>query len=508
MKSKTFAAYLAGISMFSACTPLVMAAPVAHSAANLATPTASPLTSHLATPTASPLTSHLATPTASPLASHSATPVASTSAMHTTLTLATHATTVSIGGKKLMTVNCTVASDPSSGRPTSWISAMNIQSILQQLGIDTHFVPGMNQLSLNMPLGYTLPTNLQVPYHAPKQGQFVIFVNSKSIAYPPTLGTSAIPDLPVYYIMKVLRALGVNSRWTGSAWQIMNKVQVPASGGMSGDVSKTFLLTLSNPGTGPATHLPPLPVPAPPPVTVKLPMNALLTPTSQALAGASESMPAQDYVQTGRATYIVNRPIAQVEDWFKAAYTAQGFSATGSGASGDFKTGAYVESEMFAPTTQQPGQDEQITMSYEALGANQTEVEYWVYDTVIPARPSSSQVATGATSLDVKISSTQSQGSGSAPTTKTYTVSNAQSINAVIAAINGLTTIDPPGITSGGPAYNDTSTATLTFSYPDGQTTTVTATMLGSMYGAVTVDGIPLSDAKGTVWAAVQKAIQ
>ncbi|QSO48570.1 hypothetical protein [Alicyclobacillus mengziensis] len=465
MKSRTLAAGIAGLSVFSAGAPFVMAAPVQHASSHLAT----------------------------------------------------HTTTVTLSGKQLMKVNCTVANDPNSGRPTSWLPAMSMESILRQLGIDAHFVPGVNQLVLNMPLGYTVPSNLQVPYHAPKSGQFVIFVNSKSIAYPPTLASSSMPDVPVYYVMEALRALGVSSRWTGSTWAFANKVSVQPAASMPGNVNQTFSLTLSNEPSGSAAGLPTPPVPPNPAVTVQLPMNALLTRTSQSLSGASETTPMEDYVQTGRATYTVNKPIAQVEAWFKAAYTAQGFTVSGSGSSGNFKTGAYVESQSFIPTKQQSGQKEQVTMSYETLGANQTKVEYWVYDIVVPERPSSSQMATGATSMDVKITTTQTQnGNGGAvgtsdtgsPTTATYTVNNAQAINAVIAAINGLTTIDPPGVSSGGPMVSNTSTAKLSFNYPDGRTITVTAVKRGLAYGDVIVDGIPLKDSKGTVWSAMQQAIQ
>lgn len=465
MKSRTITACIAGLSVLSAGAPLVMAAPAQRASPHSATDT----------------------------------------------------TTVTLSGKQLLKVNCTVANDPNSGHPTSWLPAMSMESILRQLGMDAHFVPGVNQLVLNMPLGYTVPSNLQAPYHAPKPGQFVIFVNSKSIAYPPILDNYSISDVPVYYVIKALRALGVNSRWTGSAWEISNKVGVQPSASMPGNVNQTFSLTLSNEPSGVAAGLPTPPVPPNPAVTIQLPMNALLTQTSQPLSGSSETTPMEDYVQTGRATYTVNKPIAQVEDWFKAAYTAQGFTVSGSGSSGNFKTGAYVESQTFTPTIQQSGQEEQVTMSYEALGANQTKVEYWVDDIVVPERPSSSQIATGATSMDVKMTTPQTQngngggvgtsGTGS-PTTATYTVHNVQAINAVIVAINGLTTIDPPGISSGGPMLSNISTAKLSFNYPDGHTVTVTAVKRGFAYTDVIVDGIPLKDSKGTVWSAMQQAIQ
>ncbi|KPV44830.1 hypothetical protein [Alicyclobacillus ferrooxydans] len=447
----------------------------------------------------------------------------------TTSSANTHSVTVNLAGKKLITTSFTVATDPNSGHPTSWISAMTVEGILRQIGIDAHFVPGVNQLVMNMPLGYIVPKSLQVPYHATTPGHFVMFVNAKSVAYPPMLGTGPNMDLPVWYVMKTLRAIGVSTHWTGSTWNIAGRVQVPQQTEMGGEVSKTFQLTLSNKPAG-LGSVPTPPVPPESPVTVQLPMNSLLKAANKPLSQAAEAMPMNAYVQTGRATYIVDKSISSVENWFDLAYTAQGFPPSGTGWSGNLKTGEYVESQSFAPYKQAPGQDEHITMSYEALGANQTKVEYWVYDTVTPPRPTSSQLAANATSMTVTTTSgnqsgsagtsisgasagaatgtttgTGSQSSGAVQTTTT-TVTNGIAIQNVIKAINALDTIDPPGVNPGGPMIRTITAATLTFTYPDGHTATVKASKLDAMYGDVIVDNIPLKDPKGTVWAAMEQA--
>lgn len=456
MKSRTLAACLAGTSMLAMCTPIAFAA---------------------------------------------------TNQPSSKVNAATHTTTVNLSGHKLMTVQYTVATDPNSGHLTSWIPAMSVQSILSQLGMQAHWISGANQLVLNMPLGYTVPTNAQIANHSPKSGHFVMLANSKSIAAPPTLGKATNPSLPVFYVMKALQGLGVDSHWTGSTWNIEGKVHVQPQSSMPGDTSQTFSLTLSNKQTAVSTaSLPNPPVPADPPVTVELPMNTLLKATNQPLAEADETLPMQGYVQTGRATYTVDQPIAAVESWFKTAYTAQGFSASGSGSSGNLKTGTYVESQTFTPNNQQQGQEEHVAMSYDAISATQTKVEYWVYDTVIPARPSSSQIPSNPTDIKVNISTT-SQSSNSSTGTTVQTITNAQAINQVVAAINALKTIDAPGINPGGPLYRNISKATLTFDFADGHTVSVTATKHDSSYGDVVVGNIPLQDTSGSVWKAIQQAI-
>lgn len=341
-----------------------------------------------------------------------------------------------------------------------------------------------------------------------------MIVNSQTVAYPPTLKQGNSTYLPVYYVMQALRKLGVTSQWTGATWDISAKAHAKPTASMSGDVRKTFPLTLTNGaqgGKGATASLAAPPVPAPAPVTVKLPMNPLLQSTKHPINQAGENLPVEDYVQTGRASYVVDKPIAAVEAWFKAAYTAQGFVMNGSGSIGSFQTGQNVQNQTFTPTKQQPRQHEQVEMSYEVTGDNQTSVEYWVTDVVVPARPKSSEIAKQATSMDVKMVTTTQGSNNASPTVTTYHVSNTQKINAVIDVINGLTSIDPPGVSGGSisaPMYRTTRDVTLVFHFRNGPTVTVNASKHGGRYGDVTVGKIPLTDSSGSVWQAVSQATQ
>jgi len=416
--------------------------------------------------------------------------------------------TVILAGAKLMTANRIVGMDVNSNHLTSWIPAMDVETTLRDLGMDAHWVGSVHQLVINMPKGYSLPTGMEMPYHVPPKGYFIVIVNAKTVAIPPVLkGGGAY--LPLYYVMGILNALGVTSEWNGQKWVIAGKVSVPSDTNMSGDVSKTFTLQLSNSRLdGLGGNLPAPPVAPAAAVAVTLPWNSSLQPTSQKLVGAYEDTAMEDYVQTGRSNYTVNQPIAAVEYWFKAAYTAQGFSRTGSGSFNDIKTGDYVESTVYSPLQQLrvSGQQETVAMSYQALGPTKTEVEYFVSDIVVPARPASSQIPFNAVSVTVTVNTTTSGQTASQPTTTTMTMTNRTDIAKLTAAVNALTNIAPPSMHSS-PQYAKTQFAKVVFQFPDGHSLTMTASKFDNTFGDVVIGDLPLFDYHGTVWNAITVAI-
>lgn len=97
-------------------------------------------------------------------------------------------------------------------------------------------------------------------------------------------------------------------------------------------------------------------------------------------------------------------------------------------------------------------------------------------------------------------------------------ITDATTIQKLVAAINGLTNVASEGVSSGAtataasnapnqPASILDTMATLTFITTTGQQYQVTAEKQGQTYLPVTVQGIPLEDNAGTVWTTLEQSV-
>ncbi|EPZ50922.1 MULTISPECIES: hypothetical protein [Alicyclobacillus] len=461
------------------------------------------------------------------IAAMAATPFLMTPSVHAANTQ--HKIPISISGKQVLSIPSIVAPDPVTGKQTSWLPAMDVETIARNLGLDAHWISGANQLQLLLPVGSTAPSEQTLSYHSPKNNQFITLVNFKPVQYAPVLqqkGQSTEDYLPVYYVMKTFKSLGISSTWNGSAWTFTNAFQTTDASPVSYPLNTTFSLTLAN-ADAQDEGLPTPPVPPASPVTLTLPFISSLKPSTQAFPDANHSIPVEDYVQTGSAEYTIEAPMDSVEAWYKQAFPAQGYHQVGSGQTGNFKTGTYSESLIFAPTSQQSMDPLSVTVSFEPIDNGQTLVDYWVSDVVLPPRPQDTYLPSNVSEVDVTVtgSATASAANSAASGTSgensdnaSMKITDATTIQKLVAAINGLTNVASEGVSSGAtataasnapnqPASILDTMATLTFITTTGQQYQVTAEKQGQTYLPVTVQGIPLEDNAGTVWTTLEQSV-
>ncbi|GMA63906.1 hypothetical protein NZD89_00985 [Alicyclobacillus fastidiosus] len=434
-----------------------------------------------------------------------------------------HRVNVSVGGKRILTANSILAPDPMTGKTTSWLPAQDVETVARALGLSAYWVDGVDELQMMLPVGSTDPIKHTLTYHKPSAGEFVTLVDSKAVQYAPLRqanGSAGQSYLPVYYVMRTFQQLDVHSNWNGSSWTLSGHVANPSAPPAPGALNSTFQLTLAN-ADPENVGLPAPPVPDAAPVTVTLPFNPSSQPSTLSFPDANQSVPLQDYMQTGKAEYIIQEPVANVESWFEQAYQLDGFHQTGSGQTGNVKTGEYSESLFFAPTDQQPNRSLNVAMSFQSEKTGQTLVEYWVADSVVPPRPADTYIPNGVTEVDVAFADSPGEATGGAdgvntaqgsaspqsspePITK---VTNPSAIKQLTDTVNGLTEIDPPGISSGGSALStDWQQATLVFITNTGQKFTVVTAKNGTLYAPVQIDGIPFVNGDGAVWNAIEQA--
>lgn len=184
----------------------------------------------------------------------------------------------------------------------------------------------------------------------------------------------------------------------------------------------------------------------------------------------------------------------------KSAFVQRGFDQTGSGRGGNLKTGVYAESLQFSKPTEPAARSLQVTVSFQSAGSQRTLVEYWVTDLVLPPRPPSSRVEGTVSRIEVAITH-------NGKTAPSRTLTSPSAISRIVAAVNALSLISPPGVQSGGPDIHNEEVATLRMVQSDGKTITVKAGQVNQQNYTVTVDSVPLQDPKGTVWHAIRAAI-
>ncbi|GEO26560.1 hypothetical protein AAC03nite_23450 [Alicyclobacillus acidoterrestris] len=460
-----------------------------------------------------------------------ATPFLMTPSVHAATTQ--HKIPISISGKQVLSIPSIVAPDPVTGKQTSWLPAMDVETIARNLGFDAHWINGVNQLQLLLPVGSTAPSEQTLSYHAPKENQFITLVNFKPVQYAPVLqqkGQSTEDYLPVYYVMKTFKSLGISSTWNGSAWTFTNPFQTTNANPVPYPLNTTFSLTLANVDAQ-DEGLPTPPVPPASPVTLTLPFISSLQSSTQAFPEANHDVPVEDYVQTGSAEYTIQAPMDSVEAWYKQAFPTQGYHQVGSGQTGNFKTGTYSESLIFAPTSQQSVDPLSVTVSFEPIDNGQTLVDYWVTDVVLPPRPQDTYLPSNISEVDVTVagsatgsSTANSAASGNSKENSNHSsirITDATTIQKLVAAINGLTNVAAEGV-EGAPSGATTTAvsnapnqpasildtkATLTFITTTGQQYQVTAEKQGQTVLPVTVQGIPLADNAGTVWTTLEQFV-
>ncbi|GEO26866.1 hypothetical protein AAC03nite_26510 [Alicyclobacillus acidoterrestris] len=136
-------------------------------------------------------------------------------------------TKIEINGTDIANPGHLVASDPFAGsnsQPTSYLPIWYVNEALTKLGITPTWNGAEGVLSL------TIPATMQVNYPSPPTPMAIsnstmkIEVNGQVITYAPRLtatdeGTSIETTyVPIYYLEKTLKALGISVGWDGTSW--------------------------------------------------------------------------------------------------------------------------------------------------------------------------------------------------------------------------------------------------------------------------------------------------
>ena len=413
--------------------------------------------------------------------------------------------TAMVNGKRIESFRYIIAKNPQSGKTMTWIPAMNVQDILTNAGIVAHWIPGVNQLQLNMPEGWTLPKTFRVQkYNEPLAGQFDVILNATSVAYAPVLTVKNVPGevcVPINELMSVLKRLGISSTWRSGMWTLTGKVAVPQARSIAAGETTFVKLTLKN-QINPFGQPAPLAVAPVSPVSITLPVNPAFQTSNTPFGMDLNSVPGENYLQTGKMEYVTKNSLASAERWMAQAFAKLGYKEVGTSSTGDYKTGYSSEALVFAPKTEPRTTQLEVQVNFRTTKSNETLMEYFVTDVVLPPRPVSSLIHGQVSSVAVTVTKNWK-------TTTHTTITNTTSIQSIVKAVNALQLISPYGVNPGGPAITELEGATMVFHMADGQRVTVQATMENNdeIFGDVSVGKVPLQDNQGSVWKAMESAL-
>lgn len=419
------------------------------------------------------------------------------------------ATDLLINGKKVSLFPHLIAKDPYTGKMTSWVTVNALQSVLLNMGIRSEWVAG--QLILMMPLGYMSPT-VDVPVHPLHKGQFSMVINAETVEYGPVQVQSQAQEesfqvrIPIYYVMQAFRVLHLQSRWNGRVWRINGKLPNAAKDIQAiGHFDHSVAIHLQN-DTANELGIPVAPIAPAAPVTVVLPLPSHAVATTRRFPMGGGSIPMEDFVQTGHATYIVNGNLEDIEQGYLSALKHAGFLDSGNGQMDNFKTGLHIDTMSFQPTHAVYNQQLQVNMDFMSLAGGKTLVEYNVTDVVLPARPQSSYLPTDMTQVKITIDH-------EGPTNDViwqHLITNQAVIARLVHAVNALQEIVPLGITSGGGLatagvmVTDDQVATMDFYTSHGKKIVVKDTQIMGRSTTVTVGNLPLQDPSSSVWKVIK----
>ena len=393
-----------------------------------------------------------------------------------------------VNNRVIATPSVVVAPD-SSGQNTTYVPLWYLMSALDALHIHSSWdngtwnlnLPGVMRWQGGISIGNG-PLSIDVEGRAVKRVRGLV-ARDPADNRPTTY-------VPLWYVMQILKSLGIQNIWTGGSWVIVFDGGAGSPSGSGTNSANTFTLAL-NPYVPSGVPAPTIPA-VPGQTTLTLPLYSGATVSGLAYPNPYEQTPMSPYLRVGTAEYLVPANESTVEEWYQSTYQSDGWSQIGSGtvtsASGSSTAGL-----VFVPTNQNTNHDVNVDMSFQPVENGWTLVNYYGTDVVTPTTTPTAYIQGSISQVDVsEIKYGQLQ------QTTTTTITNATQITTLTNAINNLSPAS--GIHSMPAIMGE---ATLTFVSTSGSATTVRVQEGGEVFVGTT----PLWDPNETVWAALQSIL-
>jgi hypothetical protein len=155
----------------------------------------------------------------------SATPLFATEAMAAT-TYSKADTVIQMNGTTLLHAVHLIAVDPWSHESTSWLPVYYLNEAMHKAGFTAVWNGTTETWSLTVPNTYGTPPDVANPpsVQATNSAKMAIALNGTVVAYAPRL---VAPDpysgvettyVPIYYVMQVMKRVGITPTWNGTNW--------------------------------------------------------------------------------------------------------------------------------------------------------------------------------------------------------------------------------------------------------------------------------------------------
>ncbi|WP_258111254.1 hypothetical protein [Alicyclobacillus sp. SP_1] len=155
----------------------------------------------------------------------SAAPLMATQAMAAT-TYSKADTVIQRNGTTLLHAVHLIAVDPWSHESTSWLPVYYLNEAMHQAGFTAAWHGTTETWSLTVPSTYSTPPDVANPpsVQATNSAKMAIALNGTVVAYAPRL---VAPDpysgvettyVPIYYVMQVMKRVGITPTWNGTDW--------------------------------------------------------------------------------------------------------------------------------------------------------------------------------------------------------------------------------------------------------------------------------------------------
>ena len=365
--------------------------------------------------------------------------------------------------------------------------------VLRLMNIRSHWNGHTWNLSIRPGIQTSQPT-----LHIPGSGDVQIQINGQTVANIPHIvyrsdaTKPAGTYIPIADVLDVTRWLGFQSYWEGHNWIIFYQAPLPeVTDRVEG--KKLTLELKQSPSKMSSSPGGPVVPPVHGTTRISLPLYPSASTTTQKFSLAFAEIPGSWYVRSAKAVYVIPFDVSHAEAWYLMRMGNAGYHQTGSGSTGNFKTGEFVQGYVFQPIHQPNGHQIAVDLSFKTLSSGKTLMEYWATDNVVPPRPTSNFLP-----IDVKRIAGKMTVYGTKVTQTKVDITNSNRIQTIVKAANSLHNI-VEGINPGGPMI--WGIAQLTFYTAAGKSISV-----GVDTNSVNIAGLGLEDYKGVVWAALEKA--
>ncbi|MFX4303709.1 hypothetical protein ACOJUR_15815 [Alicyclobacillus tolerans] len=137
-------------------------------------------------------------------------------------------TEIALNNSSVMNAVHLIANDPWAGDSTSWLPVYYLDEAMQKLGFQASWNGDSYIWSLTVPNTYRLAPDVSNPpaNQSLNSGRLAIALNGTIVEYAPRL---VAPDpysgvettyVPIYYIMQVMKRVGITATWNGTMWNM------------------------------------------------------------------------------------------------------------------------------------------------------------------------------------------------------------------------------------------------------------------------------------------------